>query len=154
MGRYCSDPRRRAASPSAAVQEPKPHYNHAASDGRIGSNHLPTAHPIPFEDRAANGSVRPQPPRGNSIFRLRTPFSAPRSTPTNAASEAATSTIEELPLHCHMTISAVRERICTHRTFTLGSTDSPGFNNSSELNSSPGGRSKSIRTGMRCTTFT
>jgi hypothetical protein len=35
----------------------------------------------------------------------------------------------------HMTCSAVRERICTHRTFTLGSTDSPGFNNPSTLNS-------------------
>jgi len=31
--------------------------------------------------------------------------------------------------------SAVRERICTHRTFTLASTDSPGFNNPSTLNS-------------------
>ena len=28
-----------------------------------------------------------------------------------------------------------RERICTHRTFTLGSTDSPGFNNPATLNS-------------------
>jgi len=63
------------------------------------------------------------------------PFPAPCSTPTNAASKTATSTIEELPLDCHMTCSAMRERICTHRTFTLGSTDSPGFNNSSALNS-------------------
>jgi hypothetical protein len=28
----------------------------------------------------------------------------------------------------------VRERICSHRTFTLGSTDRPGFNNPSTLN--------------------
>jgi hypothetical protein len=31
--------------------------------------------------------------------------------------------------------STVRERICAHRTFTFGSTDSPGFNNPSTLNS-------------------
>jgi hypothetical protein len=42
---------------------------------------------------------------------------------------------EELSLDCHMMCSAVRERICTHRTLTLGSTDSPGFNNPSTLNS-------------------
>jgi hypothetical protein len=41
---------------------------------------------------------------------------------------------EELPSNCHMTCSAVRERIGTHRTFTLGSTDSPGFSNPSTLN--------------------
>jgi hypothetical protein len=70
-------------------------------------------------------------------FNLASPHSpcpAPRSISTNAASETATSTLEELPLDCHVTCSAVRERICTHRTFTLGSTDSPGFNNPPTLN--------------------
>jgi hypothetical protein len=51
----------------------------------------------------------------------------------NAASETATPTIEA-PLDCHLTCAALRERICSHRTFTLGSTDSPGFNNPSTLN--------------------
>jgi|SRR5579862_4920557 len=58
------------------------------------------------------------------------------------------------PLDCRMICSAVRERTSTHRTFTLGSTDRPGFNNPSTLKSRPRVRSKSIRTGTRCTTFT
>jgi hypothetical protein len=42
---------------------------------------------------------------------------------------------------------------CSHRTRTFGSTDSPGFNSPSVLNFCPSERSKSIRTGTRCTTF-
>jgi hypothetical protein len=105
---------------------------------------------VEFHAVMSPSAIAPEPSNRTRSFSSPTPD----STPTNAASEGATSTIEELPLDRHVTRSAVRERICAHRTFTLGSTDSPGFNKPPTLNSRPRGRSKSIRTGTRCTTFT